>query len=371
MAASSTLTKTRPPASAANGARSKYDAHSAGATPSTEADAAIQSLKLSDDDLIHIYRQMLEVRHFEEQCNRAFRAGKVGGYLHLYIGQEAVSQGVLHACKPGDQVLSSYRDHAHCLVLGSDPGRIMAEIYGKSTGLSRGKGGSMHLFDKEHGFAGGYGIVGGNVPLSVGIGWALKHKSDLKDGHNVCVCYVGDGAMNAGAFHESLNMASLYKLPILYVLENNKYAMGTSVERSHANTDLASRADSYAMAHSKVDGQDYFAVRAAAQEIIDNMRRDPAPYFLEAITYRYTGHGAADGAETQITYRNPEELEQWKERDPILILAKVLRERGVLDDAKHEQWDKEAVAKARQAADFADNSPVCSPEELTQDVYAA
>ena len=229
----------------ARAAPSRYDAHSVGLQP-TAADAVIKSLKLSDDDLLHTYQQMLDIRHFEEQCNRAFRAGKVGGYLHLYIGQEAVSLGVLHTYKPGDQALSSYRDHAHCLILGSDPGKLMAEIYGKSTGISRGKGGSMHLFDKEHGFAGGYGIVGGNVPLAVGIGWALKHAPEFKGNGNICVCFLGDGSMNAGGFHEALNMAQLYELPILYVLENNKYAMGTSVERSSANTDLASRVDSYA-----------------------------------------------------------------------------------------------------------------------------
>jgi pyruvate dehydrogenase E1 component alpha subunit len=347
----------------------RHDGHSV-PLPETSADAVIKSLKLSDDDLRHTYQQMLDIRHFEEQCNRAFRAGKVGGYLHLYIGQEAVSLGTLHTFKPGDQALSSYRDHAHCLVLGSDADKVMAEIYGKSTGISRGKGGSMHLFDKEHGFAGGYGIVGGNVPLAVGIGWALKHSPEYKGKGNICICYLGDGSMNAGGFHEALNMAQLYELPILYVLENNKYAMGTSIERSSANTDLASRVDSYNMAHSTIDGQDYFAVRAAAQEIVDNMRKNPAPYFLEAITYRYTGHGAADGAETQSTYRTPDELEVWKGRDPLHILEKVLRDRKVIDDAQHDAMDKKAIDMARAAADFAENSPVCSLEELTQDVYA-
>jgi len=347
----------------------RYDAHSVGLEP-TSAASVIKALNLSDADLLHTYQQMLDIRHFEQQCERGFRAGKVGGYLHLYIGQEAVSMGVLHAGIPGDQALSSYRDHAHCLILGSDPNKLMAEIYGKATGISRGKGGSMHLFDKEHGFAGGYGIVGGNVPLAVGIGWALKHAPEFKGKGNICVCFLGDGSMNAGGFHEAMNMAQLYELPILYVLENNKYAMGTSVDRSSANTDLASRADSYAMAHSKVDGQDYFAVRQAAQEIVDNMRRSPAPYFLEAVTYRYVGHGAADGAETQGTYRDPAETEQWKGRDPLLILEKNLREQGVLDDAKKDAMDKQAIAMARAAADFADESPICSLEELTQDVYA-
>ncbi len=347
----------------------RYDAHSVGLEP-TSADSVIKALKLSDADLLHTYQQMLDIRHFEQQCERAFRANKVGGYLHLYIGQEAVSLGVLSSYKPGDQALSSYRDHAHCLILGSDPNALMAEIYGKSTGISRGKGGSMHLFDKAHGFAGGYGIVGGNVPLAVGIGWALKHAPEFKGNGNICVCFLGDGSMNAGGFHEALNMAQLYELPILYVLENNKYAMGTSVERSSANTDLASRVDSYGMAHSKVDGQDYFAVRSAAQEIIDVMRRSPAPYFLEAITYRYVGHGAADGAETQGTYRDPAETEQWKGRDPLLILEKTLRDHGILDDAKKEAMDAQAVDMAHAAADFAETSPVCSLEELTQDVYA-
>lgn len=339
-----------------------------GVASKSDPDAVIKSLRLTDQDLLHTYQQMLEIRHFEELCGRAFRTSKpvsIGGYLHLYIGQEAVSLGVLHACKPGDQVLSSYRDHAHCLILGSDPGKVMAEIAGKSTGVSRGKGGSMHLFDKEHGFAGGYGIVGGNIPLSVGLGWALKYKKT----DNICVCYLGDGAMNSGAFHEALNMAALYKLPILYVLENNHYAMGTSVERSHANTDLASRAESYAMPHSKVDGQDYFAVRAEAQKIIDQVCKDPYPYFLEATTYRYVGHGAADDAKTQATYRTHDEVEEWRQRDPLNILGNVLRERGILDDARVKQMDDDAMEYARKAGEFAEHSPVCAPEELTQDVY--
>jgi pyruvate dehydrogenase E1 component alpha subunit len=332
----------------------------------SDAEAVIAKLKLGDEELLRIYQQMLNVRHFEEQCNRAFRSNKVGGYLHLYIGQEAVSLGVLHVCKPGDQVLSSYRDHAHCLVLGSDPNKLMAEIFGKSTGVSRGKGGSMHLFDKAHGFAGGYGIVGGNVPLSVGLGWALKYnKTD-----NICVCYIGDGAMNSGAFHESLNMASLYKLPILYVLENNGYAMGTSVERSHANTDLGSRAESYAIPHRKVDGQDYFAVRGAVEEIVEKMRTEPCPYFLDVITYRYVGHGAADGAATQSTYRTNEEIERWKQRDPLIVLKNVLTSRSLIDDAKNEEMDTKAVELAQAAYEYADHSPLCDPSELYQDVYA-
>ncbi len=357
---------------ARNGARMpmpRTDGHTHPVTPTSPA-AVVEALGLTPDDLLHTYQQMLDIRHFEEQCNRAFRAGKVGGYLHLYIGQEAVSLGTLHTWKTGDQALSSYRDHAHCLVLGSDANRVMAEIYGKSTGISRGKGGSMHLFDKEHGFAGGYGIVGGNVPLAIGIGWALKHSPQLKGGNNICVCFLGDGSMNAGGFHEAMNMAQLYELPILFVLENNKYAMGTSIERSSANTDLGSRVESYNMAHSKVDGQDYFAVRAAAQEVVDKMRANPAPYFLEAITYRYVGHGAADGAETQATYRDPSELDVWKGRDPVKILEKNLRDLGVLDDAKHAEMDQKALDMARAAAEFAESSPLCTLEELTQDVYA-
>jgi pyruvate dehydrogenase E1 component alpha subunit len=348
----------------------KYDAHGGNDIKPVDHDAVIKKFHFTDKRLLATYQKALDVRHFEEQCNRSFRAGKMGGYLHLYIGQEAVSLGITEACKPGDQFLSSYRDHAHCLFLGSDPGRVMAELYGKATGISHGKGGSMHLFDKEHGFAGGYGIVGGNTPLAVGIGWALKYSPELRDRHNVCVCYLGDGSMNAGAFHEALNMAQLYELPILYVLENNKYAMGTSVERSSANTDLASRANSYAIANSKVDGQDYFAVRSAAQEIIDNMRKNPSPYFLEAVTYRYVGHGAADNAETQSTYRQVSELDEWKKRDPIKIIENCLRERGIVDDAIFNAMDKLAIERAKAAAEFAEDSPLCDENALLEDVYA-
>jgi pyruvate dehydrogenase E1 component alpha subunit len=327
----------------------------------------IDELRLSDTELLSIYQNMLNIRYFEEQCNRAFRAGKVGGYLHLYIGQEAISPGVINLLKPGDYVLSSYRDHAHCLALGSDPRKVMAEILGRSTGLCKGKGGSMHLFDKEHGFGGGYGIVGGNVPIALGVAWALKYKGT----DNICVCYIGDGAMNAGAFHEALNMTALYKLPILYILENNHYAMGTSVERGHANTDLASRADSYAIPRSTVDGQDYFAVRKAVDEIVTKMRAEPYPYFLECNTYRYVGHGAADDAKTQATYRGQDEVEQWRQRDPIRQLEAVLTARGVIDPEKSAQMQGIAVEKAKDAFAYADDSPLCEPHQLYEDVFAA
>jgi pyruvate dehydrogenase E1 component alpha subunit len=224
----------------------------------------------------------------------------------------------------------------------------------------------MHLFDKEHGFAGGYGIVGGNVPIALGIGWALKYNHT----DNICVCYIGDGAMNMGAFHESLNMSALYKLPILYILENNGYAMGTSIARSHANTDLGSRVDSYNIPHRKVDGQDYFAVRGAVEEVVAKMRTDPYPYCLDIITYRYTGHGAADGAATQSTYRTHEEIERWKQRDPLIVLSNVLRSRGLLSDELNLEMDTKATERSRAAYEFADKSPVCEPSELFEDVYA-
>ncbi|MGO8671562.1 MAG: thiamine pyrophosphate-dependent dehydrogenase E1 component subunit alpha [Capsulimonadaceae bacterium] len=347
----------------------RYDAHT-GEFEKIDPGAVITALGLSDDDLLVTMQKMLTARYFEEQCNRAFRTGKVGGYLHLYSGQEAISLAISECWKHGDQALSSYRDHAHCLFLGSDPHRVMAEIYGRSTGISRGKGGSMHLFDKQHGFAGGYGIVGGHVPIAIGIGWALRYKKELRENGNICVCYLGDGSMNAGGFHEALNMAQLYRLPVFFVLENNKYAMGTSVERSSANTDLSSRACSYAMPNSKVDGQDYFAVLSTVNAIITQMREDRSPYFLEAVTYRYSGHGAADGAETQKTYRTQQEIDYWKRRDPIILLSDVLRSRGILDEAKFEQMEQVAIVSAKSAADFADHSPICEPHELTQDVYA-
>src|SRR5947208_15255549 len=270
-----------------------------------------------------ILRQMIFIRRFEEATEKEFRRGKIGGYLHVYIGQEAVCSGILTALRKDDVVFAGYRDHAHALVLGSNPGRVMAELFGKSTGLSKGKGGSMHLFDVEHGFYGGYGIVGGHLTLAAGAAYALRYR----DTERIAVCYFGDGAMNIGSFHEAMNMAGLWgksgMCPILFIIENNGYAMGTSVERHSALTDLSQRVRAYNIPTEKVVGQDVFAVRGVADRVVRQMRETGKPYCIEAITYRFSGHGAADILQP---YRTKDEVEQHKHRDPSANLQNRPRE---------------------------------------------
>ena len=310
---------------------------------------------------------MIFIRRFEEATEREFRRGKIGGYLHVYIGQEAVASGILTALRKDDIVFTGYRDHAHTLVLGSDPGKIMAELFGKATGLSKGKGGSMHLFDVEHGFYGGYGIVGGHLTLATGAAYALRYENTER----VCLCYFGDGAMNIGSFHEAMNMAGLWGnqglCPIIFVIENNGYAMGTSVERHSALTDLSARVRAYNIPTEKVDGQDVFAVRGVADRVVRQVRETGRPYCIEAITYRFSGHGAADVMQP---YRSKEEVEQHKHRDPILILRNRLSEVCGLgdDDVKEmEAWADEEVAKALK---FAEESPTPKRDELYDDVMS-
>lgn len=315
------------------------------------------------------YEQMVHIREFEELIARAWNnpVHGIGGYLHLYSGEEAIAVGIIGALREDDTFLGHYRDHGYALARGSDPGEVMAEICGKATGCSKGKGGSMHICDAARGFYGGYGIVGGNVPIALGLGYAIKYRG----GDQVCVCFFGDGSMNQGGFHETLNMCQLYKTPVLFVVENNGYAMGTSIERSHANTDLASRVESYAMKHDTIDGQDIITVHERATDIIAEMRRTHEPFFLECKTYRYHGHGAADTKVTQSTYRDEKEVEFWRtERDPIKIAEQLLRDRGALTQADIERIHAEALKAAEAALKFADDSPNPAPEELLKDVYA-
>jgi pyruvate dehydrogenase E1 component alpha subunit len=314
-----------------------------------------------------ILRQMIFIRRFEEATEREFRRGKIGGYLHVYSGQEAVACGVLSALRKDDVVFSGYRDHAHALALGADPGRVMAELFGKSTGVSKGKGGSMHLFDVEHGFYGGYGIVGGHLTLATGAAYALRYQNTDR----IVVCYFGDGAMNIGSFHEAMNMCGLWgkdgMAPILYIIENNGYAMGTSVERHSALTDLSARVRAYNIQSEKVDGQDVFAIRGAADRVVRQIRESGRPYCLEAVTYRFSGHGAADILQP---YRTKDEVEQHRHRDPILILRNRLAEicGTTHDDVKQmEDWATEQVANAVK---FAEESPAPEAAELWKDVVA-
>jgi len=315
-----------------------------------------------------LLKQMLLIRRFEEATEREFRkGGKVGGYLHVYIGQEAIASGIISALRPDDIVFCGYRDHAQALSLGSDPNAVMAELFGKAAGLSKGKGGSMHLFDSEHGLYGGYGIVGGHLTLATGAAYALRYQQTDR----VALCYFGDGAMNIGSFHEALNMAGLWghqgMCPVVFIIENNGYAMGTALERHSALTDLSARVRAYDIPTEKVDGQDIFAVRGVADRVIRQVRETGRPYCIEAVTYRFSGHGAADILQP---YRPKEEVEKHRQRDPILILRNRLAELSGLTDEEVKSMDDWATDVAAKAVKFAEESPAPEPEELFTDVVA-
>ncbi|HXL09762.1 MAG TPA: pyruvate dehydrogenase (acetyl-transferring) E1 component subunit alpha, partial [Gemmatimonadales bacterium] len=272
-------------------------------------------------------RQMLLIRRFEEKAAEAYALGKIGGFCHLYIGQEAVAAGSLAALRPDDYVISSYREHGQALVRGVPAKAAMAELYGKATGCSKGKGGSMHLFDATKRFMGGHGIVGGHVPLAAGIGFAIKYQG----GDQVCLCYFGEAAVNIGAFHEALNMSSVYHLPVIFCCENNRYGMGTAFERVAAVTDVVEHACSYDMAAELVNGMDALAVYAATQRAVERARQGGHPTLLEVRTYRFMGHSMSDPLHG--VYRTKDEVEEQKKRDPIIQLAAQLKEDGALDQA--------------------------------------
>ncbi|MDP9411775.1 MAG: thiamine pyrophosphate-dependent enzyme, partial [Actinomycetota bacterium] len=252
------------------------------------------AIATSSERLVDLYREMVLIRAFEEACQRGFRQGKIGGYLHVYIGQEAVATGFLQAYKEGDKVITAYRDHAHALLLGTDPNEVMAELYGKGTGMVKGKGGSMHLFDVERGLMGGYGIVGGHIPLGVGFAYAMRYQET----DHITQLYLGDGSISNGAFHEAANLAGLWgkdgMCPCLFIIENNQYGMGTSVERTTAMTDLAAKFNAYGIENEKVDGMELEAVMEAADRLTEQVRETGKPYAIEALTYRTVSHGAAD-----------------------------------------------------------------------------
>jgi pyruvate dehydrogenase E1 component alpha subunit len=332
----------------------------------TESAAAVADAACAPE-WTDILRQMIFIRRFEEATEREFRRGKIGGYLHVYIGQEAVASGIISAIRKNDIVFSGYRDHAHALALGSDPAKIMAELFGKSTGVSKGKGGSMHLFDVEHGFYGGYGIVGGHVTLAVGAAYGLRYQNTDR----IALCYFGDGAMNIGSFHEAMNMAGLWghsgMCPIIFVIENNGYAMGTSVERHSALTDLSARVRAYDIPSEKVDGQDVFAIRGVADRAVRQVRETGKPHCIEAVTYRFSGHGAADILQP---YRSKEEVEEHRHRDPIEILRNRLRDMCGLGDDEVKKMEEEAAQRVTRALEFAEQSPPPAPDELYRDVVA-
>jgi pyruvate dehydrogenase E1 component alpha subunit len=313
--------------------------------------------------LLGYYRDMLLIRRFEEKAGQMYGMGLIGGFCHLYIGQEAVVVGMQAAIGPGDSVITSYRDHGHMLVCGMDPKGVMAELTGRRGGYSKGKGGSMHMFSREAGFYGGHGIVGAQVPL--GTGTAFAH-SYLEDGL-VSLTYLGDGAVNQGQVYEAFNMAALWSLPVVYVIENNKYGMGTSIERASARTDLYYRGQAYGIPGQQVDGMDVVEVKAAGDKAVAHARAGKGPYILEMLTYRYRGHSMSDPAK----YRTKEEVQKVRqERDPIERIKEQMVADAGIDEARLKEIDREIKAVVTEAADFAQSDPEPDPAELYTDVYA-
>ena len=325
------------------------------------------SLGFDDAALVDFYRSMVQIRMFEDAAQRGFRTGKIGGYLHLYSGQEAIAIGFLHEYQAGDRIITAYRDHAHAILLGASPREVMAELYGKGAGLVKGKGGSMHLFDVENGLMGGYGIVGGHIPLGVGMAYAQRYQQT----EGIVQLYLGDGAIHNGAFHEAANLAGLWGRdgmnPCLFILENNNYGMGTSVERATAMTDLGAKFDSYGIAHEQVDGMDLEAVHACAQRVTQRVRETGKPYAVEACTYRLAAHGAADFLEK---YRTKDEIRSWRERDPIGLLERKLLDSDAVDEDRLGAIKEEAKRIVAEAVTFADESPEPPLSEVESDVYA-
>jgi pyruvate dehydrogenase E1 component alpha subunit len=310
-----------------------------------------------------LLHSMILQRRFEEKVAEAYALGKIGGFCHLYIGQEAVSTGTISLLRDDDYVLTTYRDHGQALVRGMTARSVMAELFGRIDGCSRGKGGSMHMFDRHTNFLGGHGIVGGHVPLATGVGFAIKYRG----GDQCVICYMGEAAVNNGAFHESLNMAGLWRLPVIYVIENNKYGMGTAVERASSIKDMYKRGGTYNIASAEVDGQDVWAVRDAMQDAIDRARKDYSPTLLEIRTYRFMGHSMSDAVSG--TYRTKDELEAYRKRDPINLLKAQLLADKAIKESDVEAMEKEIAAVVQDSWDFADASPEPPIEALHEDVY--
>ena len=308
-----------------------------------------------------LYRKMLLMRRFEEKCGEMYQRAKIGGFLHLYIGEEAVAAGSIPVLQPQDRIVTHYRDHGQAIARGLDTKALMAELFGRIGGTSKGKGGSMHLFDASKGFLGGYAIVGAMMPIAAGLGMAAKYLNEDR----VCLCIFGDGAVNEGEFHESFNLISLYKLPVVLLLENNGFGMGTRVERVHAGgASIARLGEAYHIPSEQVDGMDVLAVREASIRAIEHARSGKGPYFLEAICYRFRGHSMAD----PVAYRAKEEEELWRSKDPLVTFKRALEAQG-LTAADLAEIEKGVEAEIEAAVAFADKSPNPPPEELYTDIY--
>jgi pyruvate dehydrogenase E1 component alpha subunit len=323
--------------------------------------ATKSKVNYSKETYSYWYESMLLMRRFEEKAGQLYGQQKIRGFCHLYIGQEACASGAISALEKDDKWITAYRCHAHPLGLGSDPGAVMAELFGKATGTTKGKGGSMHIFDKERNFMGGHGIVGAQIPMGLGIGFAEKYKGTK----NLAMCYMGDGAVRQGAFHEALNLAMLYKTPVIFVIENNGYAMGTAVKRSSNVDDLSTLGESYDMPSFAVDGMNVEAVHEAVAEAADRARRGDGPTLLEMRTYRYKGHSMSDPQK----YRTKEEVEEYKQRDPIEQVLGTIRDNKILTEEEIEAIIAKVKNKVNEAVKFAEESPWPDGMDAFKDVY--
>ncbi|MCC6383856.1 MAG: pyruvate dehydrogenase (acetyl-transferring) E1 component subunit alpha [Bacteroidia bacterium] len=319
------------------------------------------SLKYNKEMYLKWYEDMLLMRRFEERSGQLYGMQKIRGFCHLYIGQEAIVAGAISASRKEDPMITAYRDHAHALGKGVTAREVMAELYGKITGCSKGKGGSMHLFSKEHYFFGGHGIVGGQIPLGAGIAFAEKYRGST----NVCLCYMGDGAVRQGALHETFNMAMLWKLPVVFIIENNNYAMGTSVERTSLVTELYKIGFAYDMPSKPVDGMKVEDVHEATLKAVEHARSGKGPYLLEMNTYRYKGHSMSDPAR----YRSKEELDHYKSLDPIETTLKTILDHNLATEKDIEKINQRVHEIVEDSVTFAEESPFPEPEELYKDVY--
>ena len=316
---------------------------------------------LPDGELLKLYEQMVVSREFEESCAEQYTKGHITGFLHLYSGQEAVAVGATAGLHREDYILSAYREHAQAIVRGAEPRRVMAELFGKATGICKGKGGSMHLFDPSLNFMGGYAIVGGQFPIAVGLAFAARYRGDDR----IAACFFGDGAVNQGTFHESLNWARLWELPVLFICENNFYGIGTEVHRSSAIPDIHKRTCGYDIPSEKVDGMDVIAVYQAVKHAAEWVREHSRPYLIEAVTYRFRGHSMADPAK----YRSAAEHDVWKARDPLPAFAKRLLAEGIATDEQLAVILTKASAVVEEAVQFAETSPWPEDEEVYHDIF--
>ncbi len=323
----------------------------------------LKDIDLSSDDLIRVYREMLLIRRFEEKAAQMYGMEKIMGFCHLYNGQEAVAVGANAAMRESDYMVTAYRDHGHALVKGITPNEVMAELYGKVTGCSRGKGGSMHLFDADKRMMGGHAIVGGHIPLAAGFAFGSKYKGE----DDVTVCFFGEAAANQGVFHETLNMAALWKLPVVYICENNRYGMGTAFERAFAVWDIYERASAYDMPRSVVDGMDVLDMYRKTKEAVDRAREEHIPTLLEARTYRFRGHSMSDPIHGH--YRTKEEVEEMKAKDPILNFGDLLNKEGIFNQDEMKDMDDEIKKIVNESIEFAEKSEEPPLEDLYTDVY--